>query len=48
LAALYLKIRDTILHEIAHALLPIDVHHRIEWQNKAGELGVTWTRNYHK
>ena len=42
------KIRDTILHEIAHALLSIGVHHRIEWQNKARELGVTWTKNYHK
>ena len=42
------KIRNTILHEIAHALLPIGVRHRIEWQNKARELGVTWTRNYHK
>ena len=42
------NIENTILHEIAHAFLPIGVGHRIEWQNKAKELGVIWTRNYHK
>jgi len=41
-------IKNTILHEIAHALLPFGIRHRIEWQNKARELGVTWTRTYHK
>ncbi len=41
------KIRNTILHEIAHALTP-GAGHRFKWQEKAKELGVTWTRNYHK
>jgi len=40
------KIKNTILHEIAHALVG-EVHgHRKVWQDKAKELGVTWTRNY--
>jgi SprT-like family len=34
----------TVLHEIAHALLPDDVegnHHGVKWQDKAAEIGVS-------
>lgn len=41
-------IKNTLLHEIAHAILGPGHGHRIEWQLKAKEMGVTWTRNYHK
>lgn len=40
------KIRNTILHEIAHAIVGVHHYHRKIWQDKARELGVTWTRNY--
>ena len=42
------EIRNTLLHEIAHALLDPNVGHRLEWQLKAKELGVTWTKAYRK
>ena len=42
------KIRNTLLHEIAHAIVGPDKGHRIEWQEKATELGVRWWRSYHK
>ncbi len=35
------KIESTILHEIAHAIVGIEFGHRIEWQTKALELGLT-------
>src|SRR5689334_12163280 len=35
------EIKDTINHEIAHALTPNDNTHGIEWQQKAIELGAT-------
>lgn len=35
-------IRNTILHEIAHAIVGCREGHRIKWQNKAKELGVKW------
>lgn len=42
------EIRNTILHEIAHAIVGTTIGHRKEWQEKAKELGVTWTINYRK
>lgn len=42
------EIKNTLLHEIAHALVGSNVGHRLEWQDKAKELGVTWSKNYHK
>jgi len=33
-------IKDTILHEIAHALTPHDTCHGIDWQNKAKAIGA--------
>ena len=42
------QIKNTILHEIAHALVGYENGHNIIWQNKAKEIGVTWTRNYRK
>lgn len=41
-------VKNTILHEIAHAIVGVKAGHRIKWQNKAIELGVTWTINYRK
>ena len=42
-------IKNTILHEIAHAIVGIRAVHREEWQNKAKELGVVWrTGRYRK
>lgn len=40
------EVRNTILHEIAHALVGTHCGHNIVWQNKARELGVTWEINY--
>lgn len=43
--ALYSDIKqfiDTILHEIAHAIVGVSCRHREKWQIKAKELGVTW------
>jgi hypothetical protein len=42
------EIRNTILHEIAHAIVGPQAGHRLEWQLKARELGVTWARKYRK
>ena len=42
------EVKNTLLHEIAHAVVGCEVGHRMEWQQKAKEMGVTWTRNYHK
>lgn len=39
-------IRNTMLHEIAHALVGSGHGHRKVWQDKARELGVTWTIDY--
>lgn len=41
-------IKNVLLHEIAHAIVGTDKAHRIEWQNKAIELGVHFTRKYRK
>jgi predicted SprT family Zn-dependent metalloprotease len=39
------QVRDTILHEIAHALVgPFVKSHGVEWQRKAVELGCEPTR----
>ncbi len=43
--ALYSDIKDvknTILHEIAHAIVGVKHGHREVWQNKANELGIVW------
>jgi predicted metal-dependent hydrolase len=42
------EIKNTLLHEIAHAVVGIKYGHRIEWQLKAKELGVKFHKNYHK
>lgn len=42
------EIKHTILHEIAHAIVGVDVGHHIEWQNKAKELGVKFYIKYRK
>lgn len=42
------EVKNTILHEIAHALVGNHCGHNIVWQKKATELGVTWKRNYRK
>ena len=42
------EIKNVILHEIAHVLVGPGHGHKEVWQNKAKELGVTWTRRYRK
>jgi len=42
------EIKNTVLHEIAHAIVGPGVGHHIEWQNKAKELGVKFHKNYRK
>ena len=42
------EIKNMILHEIAHVLVGHEHGHKEVWQNKAKELGVTWTRRYRK
>lgn len=34
------EVKDTILHEIAHALVPIGSHHNRVWKAKAKEIGA--------
>ena len=41
-------IKNTILHEIAHALVGAGHGHREKWQTQAKALGVSWKRRYHK
>jgi hypothetical protein len=36
------QFRQTILHEIAHALVGKAADHGPDWQNKAGEIGCTF------
>lgn len=38
------KVRDTILHEIAHALAPRGSNHNYEWQRVARSIGCTAMR----
>ncbi len=40
------NIENTILHEIAHAIVGVNHGHRKIWQDKAKELGVIWTKKY--
>ena len=40
------RVRDTILHEIAHALLGPGYGHSREWKRKAQELGCSAVRCY--
>ena len=42
------KVKNTILHEISHAMVGVNNGHKQIWQDKAKELGVTLHRNYHK
>lgn len=37
----YEQVRQIILHEIAHALLPLDANHGPKWKAKAREIGYT-------
>jgi len=41
-------IRNTILHEIAHAIVGNEYGHNIVWQEKAKELGVRGIERYRK
>lgn len=40
-------VRNTILHEIAHALAPVDAHHGTEWKRIAVSIGCTPERCVH-
>jgi predicted SprT family Zn-dependent metalloprotease len=40
------KVLDTILHEIAHALLPPEMGHSKRWKIKAREIGCDGNRLY--
>lgn len=40
------EVRDTILHEIAHALVGRGHHHDITWQQKAASIGARPIRCY--
>lgn len=42
------EIKNTLLHEIAHAIVGIENGHNEVWQEKAKELGVTWAQKYRK
>jgi predicted SprT family Zn-dependent metalloprotease len=39
-------VRDTILHEIAHALVPANVHHGKVWKDMAEKIGARPKRCY--
>ncbi len=41
-------IKNTILHEIAHAIVGLKFHHKVEWQDKAIELGVIWREGLYR
>lgn len=41
------QVRQTMLHEIAHALLPIDAGHGAEWKALAARLGYRGQRTAH-
>lgn len=40
------RVKNTILHEIAHALLPKGIHHGNEWKQKAISIGCDGQRLY--
>lgn len=42
------EVRNTILHEIAHAIVGVEHRHREVWQNKAKELDVKWNVNRYR
>jgi hypothetical protein len=42
------EIKNTLLHEVAHAVVGSKHGHRLIWQQKAREMGVTGTENYRK
>jgi predicted metal-dependent hydrolase len=37
-----INVENTVLHEIAHAIVGVNHGHREAWQNRAKELGVVW------
>ena len=39
-------VKNTILHEIAHALVGVENHHNHIWKNKAIEIGCSGDRTY--
>ncbi len=41
-------VKNTILHEIAHAIVGPGHGHREIWQKKAIELGVTWRKGRYR
>jgi hypothetical protein len=40
------QFRQTMLHEIAHALLPPEVEHGMAWIELAGKIGVTLNHRF--
>jgi predicted SprT family Zn-dependent metalloprotease len=42
------QVKNTILHEIAHAIIGVQHGHKEVWQNKAIELGVTWRKGRYR
>lgn len=41
------QFEQTLIHEMAHALLPVGVHHGWQWKAKARELGYMGKRTSH-
>lgn len=41
-----IEVKNIILHEIAHALVDIDIHHGFLWKQKAIEIGCSGDRCY--
>lgn len=42
----YAEIMDTVIHEVAHALVGPDMHHGVVWKNKCLELGGSGERTF--
>jgi SprT protein len=40
------EVKNTILHEIAHALMPINEHHSEKWREKAISIGCNGKRTH--
>lgn len=40
------QVRNTVIHEIAHALAPVGSHHNLRWQQIAKSLGDDGERCY--
>ena len=41
-------VKNTLLHEIAHAIVGLHNGHREVWQIKAKELGVVWRQGHYR